>query len=181
MRQRWLGGVLAAAVLVAMAMAGLSARTPQNAPPDKGAALLDEVKALRADVREAAANSLRAQLLVARLSLQEQRITALNRELGEVQTRIMAATDERSSVEGQLRELEQALTGGAVAPDLQREIQAQRIAVQRALAQHQQVEQQLRLRESEIMGVITGEQGRWNYFNARLDELERSLSAGARR
>ena len=181
MRQRWLGGVLAAAVLVAMAMAGLSARTPQNAPPDKGAALLDEVKALRADVREAAANSLRAQLLVARLSLQEQRITTLNRELGEVQTRIMAATDERSSVEGQLRELEQALTGGAVAPDLQREIQAQRIAVQRALAQHQQVEQQLRLRESEIMGVITGEQGRWNDFNARLDELERSLSAGARR
>ena len=181
MRQRWLGGVLAAAVLVAMAMAGLSARTPQNAPPDKGAALLDEVKALRADVREAAANSLRAQLLVARLSLQEQRITTLNRELGEVQTRIMAAGDERSSVEGQLRELEQALTVGAVAPDLQSEIQAQRIAVQRALAQHQQVEQQLRLRESEIMGVITGEQGRWNYFNARLDELERSLSAGARR
>ena len=181
MRQRWVGGVLAAAVLVAMAMAGASARTQQNAPADSGAALLDEVKALRADVREVAGNSLRAQLLVARLSLQEQRITALNRELGEVQTRIMAATDQRSSVEGRLRELEQVLAGGAVAPEVQRDLQVERIAVQRALAQHQQVEQQLRLRESEILGVITGEQGRWNDFNARLDELERSLSAGARR
>ena len=89
----------------------------------------------------------------------------------------MAATDERSSVEGRLRELEQVLAGGSVAPDVQRDIQVERIAVQRALAQRGQVEQQLRLRESEILGVITGEQGRWNDFNARLDELERSLSA----
>ena len=58
MRQRRVGGVLAAAVLVATTMAGASARAPQNAPADTGAALLDEVKALRADVREAAGDGL---------------------------------------------------------------------------------------------------------------------------
>jgi hypothetical protein len=37
-------------------------------------------------------------------------------------------------------------------------------------------EQQLRAQEAEVNANLAGEQGRWNEFNARLDELERSLT-----
>ena len=36
-------------------------------------------------------------------------------------------------------------------------------------------EQQLRAQEAEAIANLSGEQGRWNEFNVRLDELERSL------
>ena len=36
-------------------------------------------------------------------------------------------------------------------------------------------EQQLRAQEAEAIANLSGEQGRWNEFNARLDELERSM------
>jgi hypothetical protein len=34
----------------------------------------------------------------------------------------------------------------------------------------------LRAQEAEVNANLAGEQGRWNEFNARLDELERSLT-----
>jgi hypothetical protein len=46
-----------------------------------------------------------------------------------------------------------------------------------SLAQARLTEQQLRGQESELSGVIAGEQSRWSDFNARLDEIERSLPA----
>jgi hypothetical protein len=45
------------------------------------------------------------------------------------------------------------------------------------LAQRLQVEQQLRSQDTDLTGLIATEQGRWQEFNARLDELEKSLSA----
>ena len=42
-------------------------------------------------------------------------------------------------------------------------------------AQHRDVEQQLRAQESDFSAQIAAEQNRWQDFNNRLDELERSL------
>jgi hypothetical protein len=36
--------------------------------------------------------------------------------------------------------------------------------------------QQIRVEENDAVNALAEEQGRWNDFNARLDDLERSLS-----
>ena len=61
--------------------------------------LLAEVRGLRADLNQAAGASMRAQLLVARLSLQEQRITTLGKELTELQAQLQTAVNRRSTLE----------------------------------------------------------------------------------
>ena len=38
-----------------------------------------------------------------------------------------------------------------------------------------ELEQRLRTEEADVQSVLSAEQGRWNDFNARLDELERAL------
>jgi chromosome segregation ATPase len=43
------------------------------------------------------------------------------------------------------------------------------------LAQMQREEQQLRSQEIELSSQLTTEQGRWQDFNSRLDELEGQL------
>ncbi len=58
----------------------------QTAAPSAMEALLGEVRGLRAEVHQAAGASIRTQLLVARLSLQEQRLNGVAKQLADVQT-----------------------------------------------------------------------------------------------
>jgi hypothetical protein len=48
------------------------------------------------------------------------------------------------------------------------------------VALRRQREQQLQVQETELFNVLNTEQGRWTEFNTRLDDIERSLSAGTR-
>ena len=69
----------------------------------QGPATLDEVVAelrgIRADLAETSSASVRAQLLLARLQLQEQRIYGLMRQIGDVQNQIAAARQEARGTE----------------------------------------------------------------------------------
>ena len=47
--------------------------------------------------------------------------------------------------------------------------------LKRTAAQYHDAEQQLRAEETQLAGEIANEQNRWQDFNNRLDELERSL------
>jgi hypothetical protein len=156
--------------------AALSAQSGQSGQPAGFADLLAEVKALRADVNQAASASLRAQLLVARLSLQEQRITALGRQLIDVQAQLVAAMRERTEIESQVKRFNEAAADGSLPADERKAVESHiRDLKASQLPQRQLAEQQLRTQESELAGVIASEQNRWTEFNARLDELERSL------
>jgi hypothetical protein len=73
-------GVLATAVVVAtvsVVAAQSSLTTPTRADASSSDELLTEIRGLRADLQQAAKISIRAQLLVARLQLQEQRINVV--------------------------------------------------------------------------------------------------------
>jgi hypothetical protein len=63
----------------------------------------------------------------------------------------------------------------AVPPEPQKGHELHVARITSTLAQHQRREQQLRAQEAELSGLIAAEQGRWQEFNARLDDLERSL------
>jgi hypothetical protein len=55
------------------------------------------------------------------------------------------------------------------------ELDAQEFAFRRPLVQHRDAERDLRAQEADLAAQIAAEQNRWQDFNSRLDELERSL------
>jgi hypothetical protein len=138
-------------------------------------ALLVEVRALRAEINQVTSDSIRTQLLVARLQLQEQRVYAVARQLVDAQNVLATAHAKADGERARIRQLEDAAsraTGQA------------RLAIQQAILEagaqiEQQKEQELQLlaREAELQKAVNDAQARWTDFNDRLDELERSLLA----
>jgi hypothetical protein len=179
--------VIALLLLVAVV---ISAQAPTGPPSAGIPELLDEVRALRAEVNRAAGASMRMQLLLARLTLQEQRVAAAGRELVAVQGSLSASMRERSETESEMGRLKDEPFAAympfaaSVPPEVRRQME---LAVQRQLTvlkdQHQQQlarEQELRNHGSELLALVSAEQARWTDFNARLDELERSIPASSR-
>src|SRR3954466_2743238 len=118
-------GITVLGALLAGTVAVVSVQARQTSPNDSGTALLAEVRAMRSELRDAAASSMRAQLLVARLSLQEQRLTVLHRELVDVQTQLAAAGRDRAETERLLGGFRDATKDPAVSRDMRRDIEAQ--------------------------------------------------------
>ena len=77
---------------VAVAQGEGAQTAPSRATLDE---VLAELRALRAELIEVAHASLRAQLLVARLALQEQRITTVSKELADVHEKLQANDRQR--------------------------------------------------------------------------------------
>jgi chromosome segregation ATPase len=137
---------------------------------------LSEVRGLRADISGFASSSLRAQLLMGRLQLQEQRILTLGRKLAEVQSSL--ATSRKEVAEQQLRS--QAWGNRLKTSDA---AERQRLEAVNPNPKTQLHEIQVRARELEaeqieLINQINAEQDRWTDFNTRLDALERLLPTG---
>jgi hypothetical protein len=163
--------VLAIAGVIGLASAGTGQSSRSTPPaPDE---LLAELRGLRAEVNQAAGASVRTQLLVARLQLQEQRVNAVARQLEDVRDRLasvqqgQAAMGERlaASEDGQQR----------LPPEDRSDDQIRALKLQ--LEQVQKREQDLRSQEAALSARLAAEQARWTEFNTRLDALERSLPA----
>lgn len=140
-------------------------------------ALLAEVRALRAEIRQQAATSIRTQLLVARFQLQEQRVFAIARQLVDVQNDLATVQARINGEQTRVRQLEDAVSRAAG---------QERLALQQAILdagtqierEHTQ-ELQLQTRETELLRTVDDAQARWTDFNVQLDTLERSMPAGA--
>jgi hypothetical protein len=157
------------------AFAQAAPQTPQR-ETDPIAALTAEFRALRAELSSAAAASLRLQMLVARLQAQEQRIIYLDRLRSETAVRRSNAEQGRNEL---ARRIGQQLTGEETTkldPEKRREFEGMIGSEKSQLALQDRTLQQLRVEETDAVNALAQEQGRWNDFNARLDELERTLS-----
>ena len=137
-------------------------------------ALVVEVRALRADLAEAARRSLHSQLLLGRLQMQEQRLTYLDRQRSEVTANLMQQTTVTAGIASQVRTVESC--DASPNAEARRECELMAENFKRQLSAHQRTEQQLRARESELLNTVATEQALWSDFNARLDELERALT-----
>lgn len=170
---------IAIAVVVALAgVAGLSAQPARLAdPPRPGAAidqLLAEVQALRSDLNQAASASLRTQLLVARLQVQEGRIDSLGRQLADTREQLANAEQAGVALAAPLKMLDEAEKGS---DEDQKAAQPMRELVAAA----QKRTEELRVEESSLAALLAAEQSRWVEFNGRLEEIERMLAAPERR
>jgi len=158
--------------LGALALAGVA--SGQAHRPD---ATLDElvveVQALRAEMNQAAAASIRAQLLVGRLQMEDQRISGVVRDLGAVQAELAANAQARTDAAAQVKTLEDALiSAGAATRD---EVEQQLTAAKTAAVQADRRQQALKRRESGLAKELQEDQARWREINARLENFEQAI------
>jgi hypothetical protein len=166
------GGVIIAGIGGGFA---LSAQAPQTASSnDAVAALVAEVRGLRSELSQAASASLRSQLLVTRIQLQEQRLMHLDRQRSEVMAKRLEAEKMRVMFSGQVKQSQDQSTHGN---DPKEREAAQNVVegLKGLLQVTQATETTLRAEEDALLNSIATEQSRWTDFNNRLDELERSL------
>jgi len=165
----------AAALAVSLILVGVAVSAQAERPAGTLDDLLTEMRGLRADLAQTANTSMRMQVLTARLTLQEQRIAVLSNQRAELLARLAAAERERVEIETRVKGLQD--DSQRVKPEMREEVEGALKAETTRLSQRVQFEQQLRSQETDLTGLIASEQGRWEEFNGRLDELEKSLPA----
>ena len=153
-----LGAVSVAMIAVVSGQGARASQTPTDTTTD----LLAEVRGLRAELNQAAGASMRMQLLVARLALQEGRINTLGNQLTNVRQQLANA---QMALVPFMEQVKQAKETGKEIDGFFKPL----------LEMMQKTERELRNQEAELAGLVSTEQGRWDDFNARVDELERSL------
>ena len=170
MRTAWISGVVVAVSLVVVAAGVGAAQSPPSPAP--GDELAAEIRALRKELNERLEANIRAQLMVARLQLQEQRTATVIRQLQDVNDRLRDNQQTKTQIEGALK-MFSGMGGAEAAKDedgfLMGPLKAQ-------MKQVTDLEAELKLQQAQLTATITEEQARWNTFNARLDELERAFT-----
>jgi hypothetical protein len=160
--------------VVMLYVAAAQSTRPADAS-DAIAALVTELRAVRTELSEASQRSLRFQLLLARLQLQEQRIGHLDRQRAEVAKSLMDTQSMSTLFTGQYDQFVRGCAENA-SPEFRKECESQLETMKVTTNAHQAREQQLRVQEQELSQAIATEQNRWADFSARLDELERALA-----
>jgi len=153
----------------------ITAQAPRSADTSEAAvsALVSEIRALRGQLTESSQRGLRLQMLMGRIQMQEQRIAYLDRQRSEVTAKL---SDQMSNVMRMRTQIQMVGTGCDPSVE-RRECENHMRAVKQELATQEAAEQRLRAQEADLETAVSTEQGRWSDFNARLDELDRSLSA----
>ena len=166
-------GIALAAIAGLVTIAAGQAANPQAPPPAPGDPLLAEVRALRTDLNQAASASIRTQLLVARLQLQEQRINTVARQLSDVQAQISASG--LAPMVARMRQLETMLRGSL--PQEERTSAEQEMTELRvAMEDAQRRADALAAQEATLTNAFGTEQARWLELSERLDQIERDIA-----
>lgn len=176
-RGRWIGVIGVGIVALGTAVPG---RT-QTTGPSTMEALLGEVRGLRAEVHQAAGASIRTQLLVARLSLQEQRINGVAKQLSDVQTQRAAIEGPTAQFDQRFQKLEELLRSPSTPPEQHRQFEQEFESMKLARTDMRQRLQRLVNQESAFTSQLATEQSRWVEFNDRLDQIEREIAAAMAR
>lgn len=159
-------GVFGAAVV----LIGLVLSAALSGQPVARAATLDdllvELRGLRADLKATSAASVRAQALVARAALQEQRLRAVSEQLNRVQSQLSAITMEREEAEEQLRDFVAAPVVGN--PMNRDEVIAE---MKRRITRLQATEGTLHSQVGQLSGVVSQQQVRWEEVNRRVEAM----------
>ena len=137
--------------------------------------LVAEVRALRAEIQQLADSSIRAQLLVARLQVQEQRIAGIARQLAETEEQIRALEGARNPFLTQmLKNFEKETPANPDEPNPFAGLKAQ-------LEKLENGDPVLKERQESLSRLLAEEQARWVAFNTQLEELEQRATAPKRR
>jgi hypothetical protein len=157
--------------LITPAIFGLTLFAGQSSSgtPPRSASLDDvvvEVRALREDLRQMAESSLRAQLLVARLQVEEQRINGLAKQLSDTEQQIRGLEGARNPWLSQMLKEFDKEPREPGEPDMFAGVRAQ-------LEKIENGDPALTERQASLSRMLAEEQARWMSFNTQLEALER--------
>ena len=125
--------------------------------------LLAEIRGLRADTNHAAEATTRTQLVTARLTLHEGRISIMAQQLANVRQRLWESQLMLAPYAGQVKQAQET-NSEILAP------------LRNLLEQVQKRDRELRAEEDELVRLIASEESRSMDFNSQLEEIERSLT-----
>jgi hypothetical protein len=145
--------------------------------------LLVEIKGLRADLAQSSSATIKTQLLLARLQVEEQRMNGIAKQMVDVQTQLSTARQSVAATESSFKKLDDIVSGrspSSIPAEVQKEFMAQLSGqlgdLKSTLEIQQRREQELTNQGAVLANQFAAEQSRWSEFNDRLDALERSLS-----
>ena len=156
----------AVAALLAAAVSTVLLGQPSQRPATNDD-LLAEIRGLRADMKRSAETTLRAQLLIARMALQEGRVSSLAQQLASVRQQLSESQLTLAPFAAQLKQAQE--TNSQILTPLRN-----------TLEQVQRRERELRAQEIELSRLIAAEEARWLDLQSGLEEVERSLAPDAR-
>ncbi len=151
-------------------LGGQSPAPPRAASTDD---VVAEVRALRADLQQMADTSIRAQLLVARLEVQEQRIAGLVRQLADTEEKMRGLEAARNPF---LTEMLKHMDEDQADPDAAKLFAGMKTQLEKI----ENGDPVLNERQASLTRLIAEEQARWAAFNAQLESLESRLPASKR-
>lgn len=162
---RLIGGLVVSSLALIAVVSGQSASPP-------GDSLAAEIRTLRKDTNERLEASIRAQLLAARLQVQEQRVNDVVRQLQIVQEQLRANEQGRGSLDASLTHF------GGLQANLPAEQQAGMEMVvgplRTRLEQLARSDEELHRQQAQLTAQLSDEQSRWTSYNVRLEELEQT-------
>lgn len=151
--------------------AGQAAQTNQ----DTLAALLTEVRGLRAAMEQIASAGPRVQLAMGRLQLQEQRVNTLVRRTDELRTTLARVQSEATDLQQRSTGLQRRLNESQLTPEERAGAEAEIKAIRQNLTRQNAEIQRLQAEEADAASQAASEQQRWVEINQRLEELDRAL------
>ena len=137
--------------------------------------LLAEVRGLRAEINQVAAAGIRAQLLVTRLSLQEQRVRASAYQLAEAQRMLRTSEADHRARSAHLKRVEETLRDGTASSARNGELEAMAGHLREDVDRSGREEEALRVQEQKLLNALSADENLWIDFDARLAGIEREL------
>jgi hypothetical protein len=171
-RKKSLAVALVAILVVAVTGGVIGQQRPAPARAATLDDLLEELRALRSESRDSSATSLRAQLLLARLQLQEQRVATIWRQLSDVEDRLRVAEKEGTAPEHVLK-----LLGAEPGTDPPAHMAPILEMFKAQMAAAEKTNTDLKQRQAELTQLMTNEQSRWTTLNAEIAALEKAVTA----
>lgn len=170
------------AVLVISTALALVAVIAVSANPQRGAAPTDpvaqEVRELRLAVERAAALSAQVTLAAQQANAVQGRISSVSWELADVRSQVTRASAEFARYNAIVMEFERDFPAAVKEPaeGLRLPQYGQYLQAKSQVEGQRQLEQDLRLRASELTTAVSREQEQWNQLTTKLQTLERSLA-----
>jgi DNA repair exonuclease SbcCD ATPase subunit len=151
----------------------------QTTAPAVGAldAVVREIRELRRVLEKQGSAAARAQLLIARLSLQDQRVARARQRVERLESDLASAQREQDQMQTAAREIARSLE--QVTDDEQRRpLERESRMIRTHLVGHQAEVSMAETRLSQAKEALDSEAGRYEELEARLGDLDRLLQAG---
>jgi chromosome segregation ATPase len=131
--------------------------------------LVAEVRSLRAAIEQYANAQIQAQAVGELLSVQQRRVADVTMRLDQTRRELDGTSSESRRLSAQASDLEESVRG-ATDPKLRIEIEMQQRALKQELERHEEQEQTLRSRETDLINSLAVEEAKWNDLVERMNQ-----------